>query len=765
VHVKQLAELDLPAAADVYLGAGLSVLPTVASTKRPAMKSWKRLQSRAAQPGEFARQLTEDPDRGIAIVGGRVSGNVEILDFDRGGELLDAWIDLVEALRPGLAERLVYERTPSGGFHALYKCEEPVDRSTKLAMHVEEDPTGDRPRKSVSIETRGEGGYCICWPTRGYQLLAGHPTKTPVLTSDERHVLLSAARSLNEEVEFAEPEQSGSGSNSNVNLDRPGDDFNRRGCVRQILESHGWRRLTDGENEHWCRPGKDDGTSATLRDRVLFVFSTNAQPFESDTPYSPFAVFTFLEHGGDFGAAASALRAMGYGDHKSCPSAPRSLDGKGPTTRTVHDAGQRDQPAERHPPLTADELRVPGFIGMVMDHCLNTAPYSNPVLAFGGALALQACLAGRLVRDPGDVRPNVYIVALAPSGCGKDWPRKVNARILSEAGLIDRLGDQLGSGEGLQDALLQTPSILLQIDEVDSLLQAIGRSRDGRHESIVATLLSAYSSSNSVVPKRKLAGQECGQSVDQPNLVIFGSAIPEHFFAALSERMLTNGLFARLLPMEANRRGRRARRAKVDPPEAVVEIARWWAKQAVGAATKATPQTVPMTDEAQELADKFSDDNDDRYDAAVKAGNTAEAAVWARTGEHASKLALLYAVSADHENSVIDVPAVEWANRIVLHLTGRMLEAMELHTHSSPFDAAATKCIRHLRTAPNCEMSRSKLLRKTRFEKSQLDQILETLSERGDIIEHTQATSGRSAKLYRYVGSKADESAQEATEI
>ncbi|MFN5915268.1 MAG: hypothetical protein ACK48K_00710, partial [Planctomycetota bacterium] len=98
-------------------------------------------------------------------------------------------------------------------------------------------------------------------------------------------------------------------------------------------------------------------------------------------------------------------------------------------------------------------LRVPGFVSEVMDLCLETAPYPNPVMAFSGALALQAFLAGRKVRDPGDNRTNLYLLGLAHSAAGKDWPRQLNTRILIEIGAAGCLGERFSSGEGIQDAL------------------------------------------------------------------------------------------------------------------------------------------------------------------------------------------------------------------------------------------------------------------------------------------------------------------------
>ena len=63
-----------------------------------------------------------------------------------------------------------------------------------------------------------------------------------------------------------------------------------------------------------------------------------------------------------------------------------------------------------------------------------------PLAALIGALtgaamgALLAFLAGRKVGDPGDSRTNVDLLGLARAAAGKDWPRKVNTRIVHEVG-------------------------------------------------------------------------------------------------------------------------------------------------------------------------------------------------------------------------------------------------------------------------------------------------------------------------------------------
>ena len=315
---------DLRTVAESYRGAGLCVLPAHVREKRPTLAHWKRAQQQLPDSKDLERWFRTCP--GICIVTGQVSGNLEILDFDAEGELFWTWHARVETQNKELADRLVIERSPSGGFHVAYRCEEPVCGSMKLAQRKQVVRDGSpvmisgkqyKPRFHdgewsvllTLIETRGEGGLFLCHPTPGYELQQKQFTAIPTLTSDERELLLQTAWELNEYYQQPDPAPVSTEAPSG----RPGDDFNERGDVAALLQKHGWTLVRGGANEYWRRPGKTENWSATLKDRVLYVFSSNAAPFEPGTPYSPFAVYARLEHAADFTAAASALRAEGYG--------------------------------------------------------------------------------------------------------------------------------------------------------------------------------------------------------------------------------------------------------------------------------------------------------------------------------------------------------------------------------------------------------------------------------------------------------------------
>ena len=111
-------------------------------------------------------------------------------------------------------------------------------------------------------------------------------------------------------------------------------------------------------------------------------------------------------------------------------------------------------------PLPEKLLDVPGFIKEYTEYTMRTGQYPNRILAFCSALAFLAFLTGRKITDERNNRGNIYLVALANSGTGKDHPRKVNMNVAIRHDLGAWIAESFGSGEGLEDAMFLHPSML-----------------------------------------------------------------------------------------------------------------------------------------------------------------------------------------------------------------------------------------------------------------------------------------------------------------
>lgn len=327
--------MNLLATATEFLDAGLCTLPARLDLKCPSLDSWKPYQDELPEPRQLQAWFTNSS--AICLVTGAVSRNLELIDFDFKAELFEHWKRLIEAESPGLLDRLVIETSQSGGRHVVYRCESVIPGNQKLAQKTIATDSLDpfeyrgkliRPRAVggkfeatiTLIETRGEGGVFLCSPSPGYVLESGSLSSPPLLTEAEREILIEAALALNQvlppvvngparQPERVRPTESQHG--------RPGDDYNERGDFRELLRSHRWMYVGGSDTELWRRPDKTIGHSATIRifegKPVLYVFSSNAAPFEPEKSYSPYAVYTLLEHSGDYTAAAKALGSQGYG--------------------------------------------------------------------------------------------------------------------------------------------------------------------------------------------------------------------------------------------------------------------------------------------------------------------------------------------------------------------------------------------------------------------------------------------------------------------
>jgi|GEM_PF-770025 len=393
---------SLYSAARKLVAAGFSVLP-VNDDKRPNLRTWKEYQSRIPNAEELESWFLNSDSFGVAVVCGRVSEHLEVIDLDAkndtSGTLNKAAEAAIRELAPGLWERLVIEKSRSGGLHLYFRSPSPEGNS-KLAHCPNVDG-----KPSVIAETRGEGGYVVCAPTPGYVVIQGSLDSPPVLTVEEREDLLAAVRTLDrtpEKVSHPSPVPA-----KRTDSKTPLDDFNERGDALEVLLRHGWKvgnELPDGRR-YLRRPGKTDkGWSASWNHKgrgTMTVFSSNAEPFETaPTSYSPAAIYTLLECDGDFSRAAAELREKGYGKTEVAPDLRERL-----LARRFNHASAPPKPAPRFK-ISGKTVCTAGNLTSI------SAQAKVGKSAFvGAAISAMICAeSGKSDRD------NLGLAAVAPEG-------------------------------------------------------------------------------------------------------------------------------------------------------------------------------------------------------------------------------------------------------------------------------------------------------------------------------------------------------------
>lgn len=481
--------------------AGLCVVRVRSDgTKRP-VDGWKQYQAQRPERAIVERWFS-GTRQGVGVVCGAVSGGLEMFEFEGRAVRENVLHDFLAAgdaagLTP-LVERITSgyaERTPSGGLHWLYWCDE-VDRNTKLARReANDDELAENPddKVKVLIETRGEGGFTVIAPSNGtthpnggkWELISGGPATIATIAPEERAALFELARRFDQLHEEDAPASSGVHRGERwtelPGEDRPGDIFNERHTCAEVLLRAGFtEHSTDPKGVHFTRPGKNTrkGSSATVwaDNGTTSLWSTSIDAKAEaigERNLSAWQLHVHLNHRGDFTRAAreygaeldrTGTRPTAGTDDDPDPSLDQSA---GPpvlpeefwqSRKRLSDIRQAAR-ARRSPP-DAVLGAVLARIGASMPHTLKLAPMIGGAVGLsyfvsliarpGGGKTTGASVAGELV-------PSSAAVSEVPAGTGE--------------GLVETLFDKDDDGRKVQTRY----SLLVTVDEGAALMEVASR--------------------------------------------------------------------------------------------------------------------------------------------------------------------------------------------------------------------------------------------------------------------------------------------------
>ena len=277
-----------------YLESGLNPVPLAKGGKIPTRSNWGSPINNSIDNYDFEE---------IGICTGAVSGGLEGLDFDLkyADEPDKLWNDWKSRIPIDILNKLVVCSTINKGYHLLYRTDV-SEGNKKLAKNE---------RNEVLIETRGEGGYLKCYPSKGYEVVFGDLKNIKRITNTERAILMSTSLLFDKALSKTKKYYS-----DDREYKDPFPKYNQDPDIGiTLLEEHGWTVVR--ENNTWVevtRPGKSEGVSAgyNLEGNFLYVFTTSTE-FETEKPYSNSALFCMLEAGGNYKKGYSMLGKLGYG--------------------------------------------------------------------------------------------------------------------------------------------------------------------------------------------------------------------------------------------------------------------------------------------------------------------------------------------------------------------------------------------------------------------------------------------------------------------
>lgn len=285
-----------------YHKSGLKIIPVYDRKDGGITFASNWQQYREGQTEKQVEELFKGTCAGIALL---CTDDIEAIDIDTKhdpqGDIHNRYFEAIKNNDFALSvlQKCVVQSTKNGGKHLIYRAKN-RQNNTKLAMLG----------KDVLIETRGEGGLLFISPTKGYKVQRGSLLNIPVLTDEERNVLISFAKSFGEVEEPIVPKS------YRDNDITPWDDFNNNMNIQDMIEAQGWTFVRDrGKYAHYTKPGGTKGhTHATVHlENNYFYPWTSDVPYQPERGYSPFALLTETEYNGDYSKSAKALFEQGFG--------------------------------------------------------------------------------------------------------------------------------------------------------------------------------------------------------------------------------------------------------------------------------------------------------------------------------------------------------------------------------------------------------------------------------------------------------------------
>ena len=197
------------------------------------------------------------------------------------------------------------------------------------------------------------------------------------------------------------------------------------------------------------------------------------------------------------------------------------------------------------------------MLNRVHQYFMAEAFSTTPLLAMGGVIALGAVLGGRVYKaQPMPCTSSLYVCVSARSGTGKNAPKDLITRILSDCDMLELLGGSRFTGESaIRNMLVKYPTKVMVIDEFGD---KIDEGLNSNSSTIVAggfsALKSLYSESMSTSMACEMAHNtksttenNASKPIKHPSLSILGLTTNEKLNKVINDELLEGGTLNRFI--------------------------------------------------------------------------------------------------------------------------------------------------------------------------------------------------------------------------
>jgi hypothetical protein len=174
-----------------------------------------------------------------------------------------------------------------------------------------------------------------------------------------------------------------------------------------------------------------------------------------------------------------------------------------------------------------DLVKPPGLVGMIADYSDRASFRKQPLMNICAGLTTVAALTeNRFVVDRWQTPLNMYLVAVAETGEGKEAPRNAIKAAINVVRGLSRVKESVSSSTALLRALAfaDRHDIILLLDEFGRLLSVAQKPSNGHLYELVSELMRLYGQANTTNCGKIYANREDNiSSINRPFVNVFGT--------------------------------------------------------------------------------------------------------------------------------------------------------------------------------------------------------------------------------------------------
>ncbi len=410
------------------------------------------------------------------------------------------------------------------------------------------------------------------------------------------------------------------------------------------------------------------------------------------------------------------------------------------------------------------EISYPaGFVGEVAQFICESGFKRQPLYSLAASLCAIGTVIGQRVMTESGMRPNLYCLVVGPTATGKEHPRRMIDRILTESGCDDLIaGDDIASDVGIIDQLSHQPQLLYLIDEFGKFIKRTQSAAATPYVTgILEMLMKLYGLADGTYrggwTKTNIASQR--QVIIQPHVCLYATTTPEQFWPMINTDLVSNGFLNRFFVFQNNEEQPKEQEVFQVPIDRslIEQFKQLYAlpRIPIGAdASVPQPRTIKMENDARECLSaamqewkiKSMDERNNARD------------LWKRANDMCRKVALILASAglSKKGRSTITRDHLEWSVKLVNTLCEESTKNALIHLGKTNHERHMNRLFQKIRSAENGisnrDLSRSCQDLPVKYRNALLAQLVES----GQIIETTVFNQTKSSKGWKSVSDTYD---------